>query len=242
MITLENIFKYFDETPVLKNINLSFQKGTINVIIGPSGSGKSTLLRTVNFLEPPTEGNVWIEGERMDEKPKTLQNLRQNAPMVFQSFNLFNHLNVHDNCTLAQRAVLRKSKKEAGHKAMRTLEKVGMASYWNRKPKQLSGGQKQRVSIARALSMEPRILLFDEPTSALDPEMVGGVLSTIRNVAEEQPDLTILLVTHEMAFARQIADRVLFMDLGEVIEDRKGADIFKTPLKPRTAQFLSSFQ
>ncbi len=238
MITLTNIQKDFGEGNVLKNINLTFQKGSINVIIGPSGSGKSTLLRTINYLEVPTGGTIDIDGVTLSEKPKTLRHVRKEAPMVFQSFHLFNHLSVLENCTIAQRKVLKRDETTAKNKAIAMLEKVGMDAFINRKPAQLSGGQKQRVSIARALCMDPKILLFDEPTSALDPEMVDDVLHVIKNVLVDNPDLTAVLVTHEMHFAREIATRSIFMDHGEVIEDRNGAALFTNPHQARTKQFL----
>jgi len=238
MIRLNNIEKDFGEGKVLKNINLTFQKGSINVIIGPSGSGKSTLLRTLNYLEVPTNGEVCMDDVILTEQPHILRRARKDAPMVFQSFHLFNHLSVLENCTIAQRKVLKRDEKTAKDKAVAMLEKVGMAAFINRKPAQLSGGQKQRVSIARALCMDPKILLFDEPTSALDPEMVGDVLTVIKTVLKDNPDLTAVLVTHEMHFAQEIATRSIFMDHGEVIEDRNKDDLFTNPQEARTKQFL----
>lgn len=239
MITIENLRKNFGEGDVLKDVSLNLKRGTVNVIIGPSGSGKTTLLRTLNHLEIPTEGTIVIDGVTLTPEKKVLEKVRRNATMVFQGFHLFNHLSVLDNCTIAQRNVLRRTKEESEQKAYESLRKVGMADYANRKPRQLSGGQKQRVGIARALAMDPKILLFDEPTSALDPEMVQEVLSVIRSLVSE--NLTMVLVTHEMELARDIADRVIFMDQGSVVEDRPGHTIFNSPKEERTKAFLGQF-
>ncbi len=239
MITIKNLSKDFGEGFVLKDINLSFEKGTVNVIIGPSGSGKTTLLRTLNHLETPTEGVIEIDGVTLTPDKRVLEAVRRKATMVFQGFHLFNHLSVLDNCTIAQRNVLKRQKSSAEEKAFEALRKVGMETYANRKPAKLSGGQAQRVGIARALAMDPGVLLFDEPTSALDPEMVQEVLSVIRRLVDE--DLTMVLVTHEMGLARDIADRVIFMDKGEVVEDRPGSTLFTDPKKERTKAFIGQF-
>ena len=239
MITIKNLSKDFGEGFVLKDINLSFEKGTVNVIIGPSGSGKTTLLRTLNHLETPTEGVIEIDGVTLTPDKRVLEAVRRKATMVFQGFHLFNHLSVLDNCTIAQRNVLKRQKSSAEEKAFEALRKVGMETYANRKPAKLSGGQAQRVGIARALAMDPGVLLFDEPTSALDPEMVQEVLSVIRRLVDEE--LTMVLVTHEMGLARDIADRVIFMDKGEVVEDRPGSTLFTDPKKERTKAFIGQF-
>ena len=239
MITIKNLSKDFGEGFVLKDINLSFEKGTVNVIIGPSGSGKTTLLRTLNHLETPTEGVIEIDGVTLTPDKRVLEAVRRKATMVFQGFHLFNHLSVLDNCTIAQRNVLKRQKSSAEEKAFEALRKVGMETYANRKPAKLSGGQAQRVGIARALAMDPGVLLFDEPTSALDPEMVQEVLSVIRRLVDEE--LTMVLVTHEMGLARDIADRVIFMDKGEVVEDRPRSALFTDPKKERTKAFIGQF-
>ncbi|MFW6299006.1 MAG: amino acid ABC transporter ATP-binding protein [Bacillota bacterium] len=240
MITIKDLSKDFGEGPVLKDINLHFDKGTVNVIIGPSGSGKTTLLRTLNHLETPTEGVITIDGVTLTPDKRVLETVRKKATMVFQGFHLFNHLSVLDNCTIAQKSVLKRSKEVSEKKAEEALRKVGMETFANRKPAQLSGGQKQRVGIARALAMDPDILLFDEPTSALDPEMVQEVLEVIRKLVSE--NLTMVLVTHEMGLARDIADRVIFMDKGEVVEDRTGNTLFTDPEKDRTKAFIGQFK
>ena len=237
MIAVEQLVKDFGEGPVLKSINTTFETGKVTVIIGPSGSGKSTLLRSLNYLETPSSGTITFKDTRLSDEPKTLGKVRQNMGMVFQSFHLFNHLSVLSNCTVAQVNVLKRDKEEAKENALNALEKVGMKAYAHRKPSQLSGGQKQRVAIARALSMNPEVMLFDEPTSALDPEMVAEVLQVIKKVARE--GLTMILVTHEMQFAKDIADRVIFMDQGQIIEDRMDDLIFTEPKEERTKQFLN---
>ena len=236
MIVLNNIHKVFDDTIVLKNINLTFNQGEVTVIIGPSGSGKSTLLRTINWLEKPTSGDIIFDGETIRQNDAQLERLRTQATMVFQSFHLFNHLTVLKNCTIGPIKVLKQSKHEAEAMALIQLKKVGMDAYIDRKVSTLSGGQKQRVAIARALSMNPKVVLFDEPTSALDIEMVQEVVETIKAIAKE--GLTMVLVTHEIELAKAIADRMIFMDNGEVIEDRQGIDIFNNPRAERTQQFL----
>ena len=239
MITVKNLCKDFGEGDVLKDVSLELKRGTVNVIIGPSGSGKTTLLRTLNHLEIPSEGTTIVDGVTLTPEKKVLEKVRKNATMVFQGFHLFNHLSVLDNCTIAQRNVLGRTREDSEKKAYESLRKVGMAEFANRKPSQLSGGQKQRVGIARALAMDPKILLFDEPTSALDPEMVQEVLTVIRNLVSE--NLTMVLVTHEMELARDIADRVIFMDQGRIVEDRETNTIFSSPKEERTKAFLGQF-
>jgi ABC-type polar amino acid transport system ATPase subunit len=239
MISIQNLTKDFGEGAVLKNISLELKKGTVNVIIGPSGSGKTTLLRTLNHLEIPSEGSVIVDGVTLTPEKKILEQVRRNATMVFQGFHLFNHLSVLDNCTIAQRNVLKRTRQESEDKAYSALQKVGMNEFANRRPSQLSGGQKQRVGIARALAMDPKILLFDEPTSALDPEMVQEVLNVIRSLVTK--NLTMVLVTHEMELARDIADRIIFMDQGNVVEDRTSNTIFTSPKEARTKAFLGQF-
>ncbi len=236
MIELKNIEKVFDDTVVLKNINVTFKKGEVTVIIGPSGSGKSTLLRTINWLEKPTQGDVYFEKERVQNQASSLETLRTQATMVFQAFHLFNHLTVLKNCTLGPIKVLKQARHVAEAYALEQLKKVGMDAYKDRLVNTLSGGQKQRVAIARALTMAPKVILFDEPTSALDIEMVQEVVETIKHVASE--GLTMVLVTHEIELAKAIADRVIFMDQGEIVEDRKNTDIFTQPKMERTKQFL----
>ncbi|MDU1429105.1 MAG: amino acid ABC transporter ATP-binding protein, partial [Enterococcus faecalis] len=212
IIEIEHLRKSFGENEVLKDINMNVNKGEVVTIIGSSGSGKSTLLRCINLLEKPTDGKIIYNGKNVLERGYSLPKYRTHLGMVFQSFNLFNNMNVLENCTSGQMTVLKRNKEEAKKIALENLEKVGMARFIDAKPAQLSGGQKQRVAIARALSMDPDVLLFDEPTSALDPEMVGEVLSVMKNLAIE--GMTMVVVTHEMGFAKEVADRVIFMDAG----------------------------
>jgi len=237
MITVENLVKDYGDGAVLKTINLTFNPQEITVIMGPSGSGKSTLLRCLNFLEVPTEGTVDVLGTRLKEDPKVLESIRERIAMVFQSFYLFDHLNALDNCALAPRHVLNLSKEESHARANAALQEVGMSEFITRKPSQLSGGQKQRVAIARALAMNPEVILFDEPTSALDPENVGEVLATMSALAKKH--MSMILVTHEMQFAKRIADRIIFMDQGEVIEDRPAAAFFQSPNSDKAKRFLA---
>lgn len=239
MITLKHVAKVYDNACVLDDINIQFKKGTVNVIIGPSGSGKSTLLRTINYLAEPEKGQVFIHDELVDASPKRLRKARKAVGMVFQDFHLFSHKNVLENCMLAQINVLNRAKDEAKKVALKHLKTVHMESFATRRVDTLSGGQKQRVAIARALAMDPEVLLLDEPTSALDPETVGEVLEAIRTIAKK--GMTLILATHEMAFARDIADRTIFMDEGKIVEDRNGATIFETPHHERTCAFLSRF-
>ena len=236
VIQIKNLKKSFGEREVLKDINFDVHKGEVVCIIGCSGSGKSTLLRCINLLETPTAGTILYHGENILTSGKTHKYCAK-VGMVFQQFNLFNNLNVLENCVVGQLKVLKKDRKEAEERAKRYLEQVGMLQYINARPRQLSGGQKQRVAIARALSMEPDALLFDEPTSALDPEMVGEVLKVMKSLAES--GLTMLVVTHEMGFARDISDRIVFMDGGIILEDGTPEEIFNHPKHERTKAFLT---
>lgn len=236
VIQIKNLKKSFGEREVLKDINFDVHKGEVVCIIGSSGSGKSTLLRCINLLETPTAGTILYHGENILTSSKTHKYCAK-VGMVFQQFNLFNNLNVLENCVVGQLKVLKKDRREAEERAKRYLEQVGMLQYINARPRQLSGGQKQRVAIARALSMEPDALLFDEPTSALDPEMVGEVLKVMKSLAES--GLTMLVVTHEMGFARDISDRIVFMDGGIILEDGTPEEIFNHPKHKRTKAFLT---
>lgn len=236
IIKVSHLEKNFGENRVLIDIDFETYKGDVISIIGSSGSGKSTLLRCINLLEKPTSGSISFHGQDIQQKGFSLQDYRARVGMVFQNFNLFNNLTVLDNCTVGQIKVKHKSRSEAEEFALEILKSVGMAQYIHAKPKQISGGQKQRVAIARALSMEPEVLLFDEPTSALDPEMVGEVLSVMRNLADS--GLTLLVVTHEMTFARDVSNRVVFMDNGLIAEDSTPDIIFNNPKNQRTRIFL----
>ena len=240
ILRLEHLEKTFGDHKVLRDINFSVSKGEVISVIGSSGSGKSTMLRCINLLEEPTGGKIIFEGMDICGKEMNLCQYRSRVGMVFQQFNLFNNMTVLKNCTVGQEKVLKKSKEEAHKNAMMYLEKVGMAPYINAKPKQLSGGQKQRVAIARALAMEPEILLFDEPTSALDPQMVGEVLEVMRTLAKD--GLTMIIVTHEMAFARDVAKHVIFMGDGVIVEEGTSQQIFEDPQKEATREFLSRFR
>ena len=237
IIELQHLQKQFGTHDVLRDINLSVEKGEVLSIIGASGSGKSTMRRCINLLETPTGGRVLYRGQ--DVTTLDLSRYRAKVGMVFQSFNLFNNMTALQNCVTGQTAVLKRSRAEAEEVAMRYLTKVGMAPYIHAKPAQLSGGQKQRIAIARALAMEPEALLFDEPTSALDPQMVGEVLNVMRDLANE--GLTMLVVTHEMAFARDVSTNVIFMDDGLVCESGTPEQIFGAPQDPRTREFLTRF-
>ncbi|MDP4152053.1 MAG: amino acid ABC transporter ATP-binding protein [Bacillota bacterium] len=237
VIEVRDLKKSFGQNEILKGINFSVKRGEVVCIIGASGSGKSTLLRCTNLLEMPTGGEILFEGTNILDKSINPLKLTAKMGMVFQQFNLFSNLTVLANCMIGQTSVLKRSKDDARNTAMKYLEDVGMAQYINAKPHQLSGGQKQRVAIARALSMEPEALLFDEPTSALDPEMVGEVLKVIKNLAKT--GLTMLVVTHEMAFARDVADRVVFMDNGVIAEEGTPDVIFNNPKNERTRAFLT---
>ncbi|MDY4950419.1 MAG: amino acid ABC transporter ATP-binding protein [Clostridium cadaveris] len=236
IIEINHLSKSFGNHKVLKDIDFSVNKGEVVCIIGSSGSGKSTLLRCVNLLEKPTGGEIIYNGENILDDKHDIYKYRTKLGMVFQQFNLFNNHNVLSNCVVGQIKVLGRSKEEAEKVAMKYLDIVGMSNYINAKPKQLSGGQKQRVAIARALSMEPDVILFDEPTSALDPEMVGEVLKVMKKLAES--GLTMLVVTHEMEFAREVSDRVVFMNNGIIEEEGAPEEIFNNPKKERTREFL----
>lgn len=239
IIKIKHLSKAFGSHVVLRDIDFSVSKGDVTCIIGASGSGKSTLLRCINLLETPTSGEILFHGENILQNSDASR-YRAKVGMVFQSFNLFHNMTVLENCMIGMTKVLHKSKDEARQTALHYLEKVGMAPYINAKPRQLSGGQKQRVAIARALAMEPEVLLFDEPTSALDPQMVGEVLAIIRNLAEE--GMTMMIVTHEMAFARAVSSHVVFMADGLICEEGSAEDIFDHPQNSRTKEFLSSFE
>lgn len=236
IIEIRHLGKNFGDHEVLKDIDFDVYKGDVTCIIGSSGSGKSTLLRCINLFETPTAGEIYYHGEDIT-KTKSAPKYREKVTMVFQSFNLFNNMSVLSNCTIGPRKVLKMKKADANAVAMKYLELVGMSAYVNAKPKQLSGGQKQRVAIARALAMNPEVILFDEPTSALDPEMVGEVLAVMKNLAES--GLTMLVVTHEMAFARDVANKVVFMDGGVIVEQGSPDEIFTAPKEERTKAFLS---
>lgn len=237
MIHVKNLSKSFGELQVLKNVSLDVIPGEVIVIIGPSGSGKSTLLRCLNYLETPTSGEIVIAGQKVGHSNKEIISLRSRLGMVFQRFNLFPHMTALNNVIEGPLTVKKISKKEAVKKGEILLEKVGLGDKLSAYPSQLSGGQQQRVAIARALAMEPEIMLFDEPTSALDPELVGEVLAVMKDLAKE--GMTMVVVTHEMSFAREVADRVLFMDQGDIIEDDTPEKIFTNPRNQRTKEFLS---
>ena len=240
VIELKNVHKSFGDLQVLKDVSLRVSKGEVVVIIGPSGSGKSTLCRTINRLETIDSGEILIEGEPVPQEGKKLAELRSRIGMVFQSFNLFAHMTVLDNITLAPVDVLKKPRKEAREEAMRLLERVGVADQARKVPAQLSGGQQQRAAIARALAMHPAAILFDEPTSALDPEMIGEVLNVMTELAAD--GMTMLIVTHEMNFARRVADRVIFMDEGRIVEEAAPDEFFDHPASERAKAFLSTLR
>ena len=239
VIELEHLQKQFGDHAVLRDINLSVEKGEVLSIIGASGSGKRTMLRCINLLETPTSGRILYHGKDISDRSLNLSQYRTKVGMVFQSFNLFNNMTALNNCVTGQMSVLKRSRREAEEVAMKYLTKVGMAPYIHARPAQLSGGQKQRVAIARALAMEPEVLLFDEPTSALDPQMVGEVLTVMRELAQE--GLTMLVVTHEMAFARDVSTNVVFMDDGLICEEGSPEKLFGQPENPKTREFLSRF-
>ena len=239
VIELVHLQKQFGENTVLRDINLSVSKGEVLSIIGASGSGKSTMLRCINLLETPSSGQILYHGKDISSHDMNLSQYRAKVGMVFQSFNLFNNMTALNNCITGQVSVLKRSREEAEATAMKYLERVGMAPYINARPSQLSGGQKQRVAIARALALEPEALLFDEPTSALDPQMVGEVLDVMRSLADD--GLTMIVVTHEMAFARDVSTNVVFMSGGVIYEEGKPRDIFENPQNDKTKEFLSRF-
>ncbi len=237
MINITNLHKNFGDLEVLKNISTEIKKGEIISIIGPSGSGKSTFLRCINKLEEPSSGHIYIDGMDLMDKNTNINKVRERVGMVFQHFNLFPNMTVLDNLTLSPIMVKKESKEEAEKYALSLLEKVGLSDKANSYPTQLSGGQKQRIAIARALAMKPEVILFDEPTSALDPEMIKEVLDVMRDLAKE--GMTMLIVTHEMGFARNVGNRILFMDKGEIIEDCSPKEFFENPTNERIKDFLN---
>ncbi|MBS1250433.1 MAG: Glutamine transport ATP-binding protein GlnQ [Chloroflexi bacterium] len=237
IIVVQDLFKYFGEVKALDGVSLEVGRGKVVVIVGPSGSGKSTLLRCINHLEKPTQGDIWIDGEKLTHNIKTINAIRAEIGMVFQLFNLFPHLTAIENVTLAQTVVRNRSKEEAEHIAMEKLKRVGIPEKAAVYPSNLSGGQQQRVAIARALAMGPKIMLFDEPTSALDPEMIKEVLDVMLDLASE--GMTMVCVTHEMGFARSAADEVIFMDFGKIVEHTTPEGLFNNPQEDRTKLFLS---
>lgn len=240
ILEIKNLKKSYGQNQVLKDISITVEKGEVISIIGSSGSGKSTFLRCINLLEIPTDGQILYHGQDVLAKGYNLPRYREKLGMVFQSFNLFNNLNVLENAIVAQTTVLKRERSEAERLAKENLNKVGMTEqYWTAKPSQLSGGQKQRVAIARALSIDPELILFDEPTSALDPEMIGEVLKTMKDLAKS--GLTMIIVTHEMEFARDVSDRVIFMDKGIIAEEGSPKQIFENPQEERTKEFLKRF-
>ena len=240
ILQINHLSKSFGSHEVLRDIDFTVEKGDVTSIIGASGSGKSTLLRCVNLLETPTSGEILYHGQNVAGRGVNAAAYRSHVGMVFQSFNLFNNMTVLENCMVGQIKVLKKHKEDARANAMRYLEQVGMAPYINARPRQISGGQKQRVAIARALAMEPEVLLFDEPTSALDPEMVGEVLSVMQDLAKN--GMTMLVVTHEMAFARDVSTRVVFMHRGVICEQGTPEQVFGAPRQQETKDFLARFR
>lgn len=237
LVEIQNLHKYFGKTEVLKGINLQIETQTVTCLLGPSGAGKSTLLRCINRLEEPTSGRIFIDNEEITGHKVDLNRMRGEIGMVFQHFNLFSHLTALDNCALALIKVREMTRRQARERAMEMLNQVGLTSKANNKPRQLSGGQKQRVAIARALAMDPKLMLFDEPTSALDPELIGEVLETMTHLAER--GMTMIVVTHEMGFARKVAHRVCMLDHGVILEDGRPEEVFPSPSHPRTKEFLS---
>lgn len=240
VIELRHVDKHYGQLHVLKDINLSVKKGEVVVIIGPSGSGKSTLCRTINRLETIDSGEILIDGQPLPKEGRKLAELRAQVGMVFQQFNLFAHKTILDNVTIGPREVLKKSKTEAEQEAMQLLKRVGVDSQASKVPAQLSGGQQQRVAIARSLAMHPKAMLFDEPTSALDPEMIGEVLAVMTELASE--GMTMVIVTHEMNFAKRVADRIIFMDAGAILEENTPEEFFTNPATQRARDFLESIQ
>lgn len=237
IIEVKNLHKHFGRVEALRGVDLTVDRGKVVVIVGPSGSGKSTLLRCINHLEVETEGEVWVDGERLNERNKNINDIRAEIGMVFQLFNLFPHLTALQNIVLAQRIVRNRSRAEAEQVALQQLKRVGITEKAHVHPTELSGGQQQRVAIARALAMNPKIMLFDEPTSALDPEMIKEVLDVMLDLAKE--GMTMVVVTHEMGFARAAADRVIFMDAGLIVEEGTPETLFHHPQQERTKLFLS---
>ncbi|MFO7849742.1 MAG: amino acid ABC transporter ATP-binding protein [Spirochaetia bacterium] len=237
LVEIKNLKKSFGKMEVLKDINMEVKKQDVVCLLGPSGGGKSTLLRCINRLEEPDEGHIFIDGEEITGKKVDLNTMRTNVGMVFQMFNLFPHMSALENCTLGPMKVLKVERKEARDRAMQGLEEVGLANWADHKPGQLSGGQKQRVAIARALAMNPKLMLFDEPTSALDPELIGEVLETMVNLAKE--GMSMIVVTHEMGFARRAANKVCMLSDGQIIEENDPQELFDNPQHERTKAFLS---
>ncbi|MGL4772630.1 MAG: amino acid ABC transporter ATP-binding protein [Clostridium sp.] len=237
MIHINNLHKYFGKNEVLKGVNENIKKGEVVVVIGPSGSGKSTFLRCLNLLEEPTSGEIIFEGANITDKNTNINKIREKMGMVFQQFNLFPHMTVLDNITVSPIKVKGISKEEVEKKGRELLGMVGLKEKEKTYPASLSGGQKQRIAIARALAMEPDVMLFDEPTSALDPEMVGEVLNVMKDLAAK--GMTMIVVTHEMGFAKEVGDRILFMDGGNIVEEGTPEEIFGSPKNPRTIDFLS---
>jgi len=237
MISLKNVSKWYGHFQVLTDCSTEVKKGEVVVVCGPSGSGKSTLIKTVNGLEPVQQGEIIFNGTKVNDKKTNLAKLRSHVGMVFQHFELFPHLSILENLTLAQVKVLKRDKTASRDKALKLLERVGLANHANKYPSQLSGGQQQRVAIARALCMDPVVMLFDEPTSALDPEMINEVLDVMVELANE--GMTMMVVTHEMGFARKVANRVIFMDEGRIIEDTNKEDFFNNPQSDRAKDFLA---
>lgn len=238
MIDFKNVDKYYDDFHALKDINLHIGSGEVVTIIGPSGSGKSTLIRTINGLEEITSGSLVVNGKEISDPKTDLREIRENIGMVFQHFELYPHMTVLDNVTLAPRKVLGIPEDEAIKDAERRLDRVNMLEHKDKYPSQISGGQKQRVAIARSLAMRPKIMLFDEPTSALDPETIGDVLAVMKRIALADDDLTIIVVTHEMGFAREVSDRTIFMAAGQIIEDRPSDEFFANPESEQAKNFL----
>ena len=236
-VKIENLHKSFKDNNVLQGINLDVNEGEVVCVIGPSGSGKSTMLRCINLLEKPTKGTITVDGYEITEKKADINKIRRNIGMVFQQFNLFPHLTVEQNITMAPVDAKLATKEEAKKEAQRLLERVGLLDKKDAYPHSLSGGQQQRVAIARALAMHPDVMLFDEPTSALDPEMVGEVLAVMKELAND--GMTMICVTHEMGFAREVADRVIFIDEGIIMEEGTPTDVFSNPKNPRTIEFLN---
>jgi len=236
IISMKNVDKYYGDFHVLKNINFSVKKGEIVVVCGPSGSGKSTLIRCINRLEEIDSGDIHVEGQDLYDKKVNVNQLRAETGMLFQHFNLFPHLTILENITIAQTKVKGTSKHDAHENSLKLLEKVGLAHKAEGYPSELSGGQKQRIAIARTLAMKPQIILFDEPTSALDPEMIGGVLDVMRDLAHE--NYTIVCVTHEMGFAKEVCNRIIFMDEGEILEENTPKEFFSNPKTERAKMFL----
>ena len=236
IIRICDLHKTYGKTEVLKGINLEVKRGEVVVVLGPSGSGKSTMLRCVNLLEVPTSGSIWFEDTEITAKGTDINKIREHVGMVFQGFNLFPHLTAKENVMLAQQKVLKRSKAEAEETAVRELCRVGLSERMDHYPEALSGGQQQRVAIARALAMDPHVMLFDEATSALDPELVRGVLDVMKELA--RAGMTMIVVTHEMGFARDVADRVIFMDGGVIVEQGTPEEVFEHPQSERTKSFL----